>query len=439
MLDFSMSPMPRRSKPADTSREFAAVGGRATLLRELAALIAERRRAAVLALALPADAAPPVRNEILGRIRCFIRQDDLLCVLDATSLVIVLRDVNDRSGAIGAAQRLFQRSSLLQILGASRGGAMAAFGIVMLPSDIPQASSVLLRAQQAARYALRTRARWVCWSDGPEDLDSRLLSREDTLVTDVMQGIDRGEFELFYQPQLEMDTGRVRGLEALLRWHRKGDLVMPNDFVPEVEAAGLSTLLGSWVLRRACEQLARWRDEGVFCSQVAVNLSAVQLKGDLPEMVRDVLSEYDVEPGRLEIELTESAEISDPDEAATITRRVNEMGVGFSLDDFGSGYSNFLRLRSAPFAAVKLDRQFVAGMLDNAYDKEMLRTVIQFCRNVDIQTIAEGVETTQQLEALRKLGCDAWQGFLCSPPMGSEAAAQFLRRAGSKQGSPALL
>ena len=257
-----MSPMPRRSKPADTSREFAAVGGRATLLRELAALIAERRRAAVLALALPADAAPPVRNEILGRIRCFIRQDDLLCVLDATSLVIVLRDVNDRSGAIGAAQRLFQRSSLLQILGASRGGAMAAFGIVMLPSDIPQASSVLLRAQQAARYALRTRARWVCWSDGPEDLDSRLLSREDTLVTDVMQGIDRGEFELFYQPQLEMDTGRVRGLEALLRWHRKGDLVMPNDFVPEVEAAGLSTLLGSWVLRRACEQLARWRDEG---------------------------------------------------------------------------------------------------------------------------------------------------------------------------------
>jgi len=409
------------------------------LLRELAVLIGERRRAAVMALALPTDAASYQRDEILGKIRRFIRQDDLLCMLEDNSLIIVLRDVNGKSGAIGAAQRLFQRSSLLQILGASQGASLAAFGIVMLPSVLPQPSNVLLRAQQAARYALRTRARWVCWNDGPEDLGAGLMTREDTLVGEVMQGLDRGEFELFYQPQLEMRTGRVRGLEALVRWHRKGTLVMPNDFVPEVEAAGLSCALGSWVLRRACQQLAHWRDEGVFCAQMAVNLSAAQLQGDLVDNVGRVLDEYGVEPGRLEIELTESAEIPHPEEAAVITRRLSEMGVGFSLDDFGSGYSNFLRLRSAPFAAVKLDRQFVAGMLDNTYDKEMLRTVIQFCRTVDIQTIAEGVETPEQLEALRQLGCDAWQGFLCSPPMGSEAAAKFLRHAGSRQGATVTL
>jgi len=404
------------------------------LLRELGVLIGERRRAAVMALALPSDAAPSQRDEILEKIRRFIRQDDLLCMLDDASLIIVLRDVNDKSGAIGAAQRLFQRSSLLQILGASQGSSLAAFGIVMLPSSLPQPSNVLLRAQQAARYALRTRARWVCWNDGPEDLDGRLMSREDSLVTEVLQGLDRDEFELFYQPQLEMRSGRVRGLEALVRWHRKGTLVMPNDFVPEVEAAGLSSALGMWVLRRACQQLAQWRDEGVSCAQVAVNLSAAQLQGDLAESVGKILEEYGVEPGRLEIELTESAEIPDPEEAGTITRRLGEAGVGFSLDDFGSGYSNFLRLRSAQFAAVKLDRQFVAGMLDNTYDKEMLRTVIQFCRSVDIQTIAEGVETPQQLEALRQLGCDAWQGFLCSPPMDSDAVTAFLRLAGARQG-----
>ncbi len=404
------------------------------LLRELGVLIGERRRAAVMALALPSDAAPSQRDEILEKIRRFIRQDDLLCMLDDASLIIVLRDVNDKSGAIGAAQRLFQRSSLLQILGASQGSSLAAFGIVMLPSSLPQPSNVLLRAQQAARYALRTRARWVCWNDGPEDLDGRLMSREDSLVTEVLQGLDRDEFELFYQSQLEMRSGRVRGLEALVRWHRKGTLVMPNDFVPEVEAAGLSSALGMWVLRRACQQLAQWRDEGVSCAQVAVNLSAAQLQGDLAESVGKILEEYGVEPGRLEIELTESAEIPDPEEAGTITRRLGEAGVGFSLDDFGSGYSNFLRLRSAQFAAVKLDRQFVAGMLDNTYDKEMLRTVIQFCRSVDIQTIAEGVETPQQLEALRQLGCDAWQGFLCSPPMDSDAVTAFLRLAGARQG-----
>lgn len=429
-----MSPMPRRSKPAEAVRQFANVSERAMLLRELGVLIGERRRAAVMALALPSDAAPHQRDEILGKIRRFIRADDLLCMLDDTSLIIVLRDVNDKSGAIGAAQRLFQRSSLLQILGASQGSSLAAFGIVMLPSDLPQPSNVLLRAQQAARYALRTRARWVCWNDGPEDLDGRLMSREDTLVTEVMQGLDRGEFELFYQPQLEMRTGRVRGVEALVRWHRKGTMVMPNDFVPEVEAAGLSSALGMWVLRRACQQLAEWREEGVFCAQVAVNLSAAQLQGDLAASVGQILEEYGIEPGRLEIELTESAEIPDPEEAGAITRRLGEMGVGFSLDDFGSGYSNFLRLRSAQFAAVKLDRQFVAGMLDNTYDKEMLRTVIQFCRSVDIQTIAEGVETPQQLEALRHLGCDAWQGFLCSPPMGADAVTDFLRHADARQG-----
>jgi len=429
-----MSPMPRRSKPAEAVRQFANVSERAMLLRELGVLIGERRRAAVMALALPSDAAPHQRDEILSKIRRFIRADDLLCMLDDASLIVVLRDVNDKSGAIGAAQRLFQRSSLLQILGASQGSSLAAFGIVMLPSDLPQPSNVLLRAQQAARYALRTRARWVCWNDGPEDLDGVLMSREDTLVTEVMQGLDRGEFELFYQPQLEMRTGRVRGLEALVRWHRKGTLVMPNDFVPEVEAAGLSSALGMWVLKRACQQLAQWREESVFCAQLAVNLSAAQLQGDLAESVGRILEEYGIEPGRLEIELTESAEIPDPEEAGTITRRLGEMGVGFSLDDFGSGYSNFLRLRSAQFAAVKLDRQFVAGMLDNTYDKEMLRTVIQFCRSVDIQTIAEGVETPQQLEALRQLGCDAWQGFLCSPPMGGDAVTDFLRHADARQG-----
>lgn len=430
--------MPRRSKLLETDPQFAPAGERAMLLRELAVLIGERRRAAVMALALPSDAVPCQREEMLGKIRRFIRQDDLLCMLEDTSLIIVLRDVSDKSGAIGAAQRLFQRSSLLQILGVSQG-VSAAFGIVMLPSVLPQPSNVLLRAQQAARYALRTRARWVCWNDGPEDLGAALLTREDTLVAEVMQGLDRGEFELFYQPQLEMRTGRVRGLEALVRWNRKGTLVMPNDFVPEVEAAGLSCALGSWVLRRACQQLAHWRDEGVSCEQLAVNLSAVQLQGDLVDTVGGVLDEYGIEPGRLGIELTESAEIPHPEEAAAITRRLGEMGIGFSLDDFGSGYSNFLRLRSAPFSAVKLDRQFVAGMLDNIYDKEMLRTVIQFCRTVDIQTIAEGVETPQQLEALRQLGCDAWQGFLCAPPMAGVAATKFLRHASSRRGVALVL
>ncbi|VCU72126.1 Oxygen sensor protein DosP [Pigmentiphaga humi] len=410
-----------------TPETLADVGEKALLLRELAVLLAERRRAAVLAMTIPRDTPSAMRDEILSRIRRFIRQDDLICVLDPACLVIVLRDVSDKLGAIGAAQRLCERSSLLEVLGERRGVGEAAFGIVMLPSDMAEAANVLLRAQQAARYALRTRARWVCWSDGPEDLDRGLLMREDSFAAEVASGLKRGEFELYYQPQLEIGSGRLRGFEALVRWHRRGVLVQPADFIPQIESSGLSDMLDNWVLRTACEQLAAWSRQGVHCAQVAVNLSAAQLHGELPATVGRLLRETGVDPRRLEIELTESVEIAHPDEAVEITRQLNEMGVGFSLDDFGSGYSNFLRLRSAQFGAVKLDRCFVSGVLYNDYDREMLRTVIQFCRSVGMETIAEGVETPEQLEALREMGCDAWQGFLCAAPMPVEAATEFLR------------
>ncbi|WP_345247899.1 GGDEF domain-containing phosphodiesterase [Pigmentiphaga soli] len=410
------------------AQQLGAITERRVLLRELSELISTRRRAAVLVMNIPGHSGTPNRDELVRRIRPFIRLDDMMGLMDDGSLVVLLRNIGEKANAIGAAQRLFQRCELLQIIGRSDCEGFVSFGIVMLPSDIEDAGAVLSRARKAARYASRTRARWVCWSDGPEDLDSALLSREDTLATEVIQGLERGEFELFYQPQLEMRDGRLRGLEALIRWRRGDALVLPATFIPSVESAGLSAALGSWVLRRACRQLADWR-QGVVCPRIAVNMSAVQLQGDLVDLVWHILAEYQVRPDQIEIELTESSEVVHPEEAFKITRQLAEMGIGFSLDDFGTGYSSFLRLKSAPFHAVKIERQFVAGMLDDNYDREMLRAVIDFGRKVGIQTIAEGVETPQQLQALRAMGCDAWQGFLCSPPMDVESATRFLQAA----------
>lgn len=396
------------------------------MLRELSVLVSERRRAAVLALHIPQEAVPSTRDEIVRRIRPFVRLDDLMCLLEDGNLVVLLRDIGDKANAIGAAQRLFQRCAILQSIGKPENDSFVSFGIVMLPSDITEPETVVQRAQQAARYASRTHARWVCWSDGPEDFDSLVLSREDTLATEVIQGLDRGEFELYYQPQLEMSTGVLRGMEALIRWQRGDTLVLPGEFIPAVEAAGLSAALGSWVLRQACKQLSDWRAQGVYCPRVAVNLSAAQLQTDLVDIVWHMLAEYQIEPNQLEIELTESAEIAHPEEARVVTNQLAEMGISFSLDDFGTGYSSFVRLKSAPFQAVKIERQFVAGMLTDPYDLEMLRAVIDFGRNVNIQTIAEGVETTEQRDILLSMGCDAWQGYLCSRPMPLEASTRFL-------------
>jgi EAL domain-containing protein (putative c-di-GMP-specific phosphodiesterase class I) len=375
---------------------------------------------------LPGHTAVATREDLLRRIRPFVRLDDLMGLMEDGSLVVLLRDIGEKANAIGAAQRLFQRCELMQMLGRSESDAFVSFGIVMLPSDIEDPNVVLSRARQAARYASRTRARWVCWSDGPEEFDSTVLSREDTLATEVIQGLERGEFELFYQPQLEMLDGRLRGMEALIRWKRGGEIILPGDFIPAVEGAGLSAALGSWVLRRACRQLAEWREQDVACPRIAINMSAAQLQRDLIDIVWHVLAEYQIKPDQLEIELTESSEIQHPEEALQITTQLAEMGIGFSLDDFGTGYSSFLRLKAAPFNAVKIERQFVAGMLTDNYDREILNAMIDFSRKVGIKTIAEGVETTEQLHTLRDMGCDAWQGFLCARPMPVDAATQFL-------------
>ncbi len=418
--------MPNSLHASSVAQQLSAVTEHAFLLRELSALIAGREHAAVLAIAAPQLLESVRLDEIVWRIRPLVRSDDLICLLDDGSLVILLRDVADKANAIGAAQRLFQRCAAVQTAGLAEGGSALSFGIVMLPCDMRQASSVLLQAQQAARYAARTHARWVCWSDGQDATEGAVLSREDDRAVHAIQSLDRGEFELFYQPQLDMKSGALRGLEALARWRRDGQLIMPSIFVPEIEAAGLSSALGAWVLREACRQIAEWREHDVACPRIAINLSASQLRGDLVDVVKGALSQYDVAPNALEIEVTESAEISHPEEALAVSRELAALGVTFSLDDFGSGYSNFLRLRSAPFAAVKLERRFVEGVMHNDYDREMLTTVIDFCRRVGIQTIAEGIESQGQLDLLRAMGCNAWQGYLCSVPMSSAATTQFL-------------
>jgi EAL domain-containing protein (putative c-di-GMP-specific phosphodiesterase class I) len=222
----------------------------------------------------------------------------------------------------------------------------------------------------------------------------------------------------------------VRSAEALIRWrHPVRGLVPPNVFIPVAEETGLILPIGEWVLRQACRQMRAWLDSGMSPVRVAVNLSAKQFHdADLASVVRSALTDAQLEPGYIELELTESALMNDPEQSAMTLQSLSAMGVHISIDDFGTGYSSLSYLRRFPLDKLKIDRSFIRDLMTNADDVCIVRAIISLAHSLRLRVVAEGVETAQQLEFLRELGCDQYQGFYCSPAVPAEAFAALINR-----------
>ncbi len=241
----------------------------------------------------------------------------------------------------------------------------------------------------------------------------------------LQHAMERNELEVHYQPQIGIGSGALLGAEALVRWHspRLG-CVSAATFIPLAEETGLIAAVGSWVLRTACRQGAAWSADGCRGFTIAVNLSARQFADEaLVDAVAGALAETGLNPGRLELEITEGAAMQDPTRAAAVLSRLKELGVGIAIDDFGTGYSSLSYLRRFPIDRLKIDRSFVGGM---SGDAALVRAIVVLGHSLDLQVVAEGVEHPAQLEALARLGCDAYQGFLAAPPMSwEEFTARF--------------
>jgi EAL domain-containing protein (putative c-di-GMP-specific phosphodiesterase class I) len=241
--------------------------------------------------------------------------------------------------------------------------------------------------------------------------------------------LERDEFELHYQPQVDIATGTVVGVEALLRWQPQGGpMVPPADFIPLAEQTGLIVPIGDWVLATACAQQKAWREAGLPPLTISVNLSARQFqRQDLVELVARLIRETGCDPRYLALEITETAVMENPQAAVAIFRQLNEMGVQLAIDDFGTGYSSLSYLKRFPIDSLKIDRSFVHDITHDTDDATIVDSVIALAHSMHLKVVAEGVEDARQLQFLREHGCDQMQGYYVSKPVPASAIEAMMQ------------
>ena len=326
-------------------------------------------------------------------------------------------------------------SEPMEIAGALRQITVSV-GLSLFGGQPMKVEEVLRRAEMAMYQAKSQGRNTHCFFD--PQLQSALQERR-TLEQDMRAGLKAGQFELFYQPQVEM--GRVIGAEALLRWkHPVRSYVPPAQFIPLAEETGFILQLGEWVLEAACRQLARWAQHPRYAQLVlSVNVSPGQfLQPNFVDQVLRALAEHGADASRLKLELTEGMLVTDVDSTIAKMARLKSYGIGFSLDDFGTGYSSLAYLKRLPLDQLKIDRSFVRDVLTDPNDAAIARTIVALAKSLGLHVIAEGVETLAQCRFLEGIRCYAWQGYLMSPPCRRRSERLVTHGVVPGSGAPAL-
>ena len=301
----------------------------------------------------------------------------------------------------------------------------SSIGVSVCPDDARRGDDLLAHAEAALVTSKRHGGGRVLFFD-PSMSDS--MRERLALENDLRRALAAGEFEIHYQPQISTRTGRILSVEALLRWrHPRKGLIAPSSFIPLAEQTGLIVPLDAWVLREACRQAREWQTDAGLNLKVAVNLSAMQFRcPDILDTIVSAVNEAGLEPRSLEIELTESALMLDPEQSASALKLLRSMGVSVAIDDFGTGYSSLSYLRRLPIDKLKIDRSFVRDLPTSPTDESIIRAIVSLAHSVGLQVVAEGVETAEQLERIRALDCDQWQGYYCCVPQPAAELAERL-------------
>jgi len=326
---------------------------------------------------------------------------------------------------LGALAQSFELEGIRLEVGAS-------IGLAVAPRDGRSAAELLRCADVAMYVAKRTLSGYSAYSP---TADGHSLSRL-ALVSEFGEALQRGELVLHYQPKLSLDVDRVLGVEALVRWqHPRHGLLMPGQFLPLVEVSDLVRKLTYWVAEEAAHQLRRWNDAGIHL-EVAINLSARNLVDDfLAPRIHAALEAVGVPSEQLEVEITETAMMVDPDRAIDTLRHIADLGVKLAVDDFGTGFSSFAFVRRMPpLAVLKIDRSFVSRMLDDPADAAVVESMVHLVHGLGVRAVAEGVEDVETLEALRRMGCHEAQGYYIAKPMDADRLAGWIRQRGDGQG-----
>jgi len=312
----------------------------------------------------------------------------------------------------------------------------ASIGIAVSPTDGQDAETLLNHAEMAMYQAKQRGRKTYEFFSG--EMNAHALERL-TLENQLRRAVERNEFVLYYQPKVSIDSGRIIGAEALVRWkHPELGIVSPAKFIPIAEETGLIVEIGQWVLRSACAQVQAWAKLGLPPLSVSVNVSGAQFKQrKVWHAVRGALAHSALPPEQLVLELTESVLMENATDSIEMLNELKEMGLKLAVDDFGTGYSSLTYLKRFPLDQLKVDRSFVSGLPEERDSLAIVGAIIALARELNLKVVAEGVETKEQLHFLRSRACDEYQGYLCSRPAPPEAFAILIRRQ-STQRSPAL-
>lgn len=360
------------------------------------------------------------------RLKRWAREQDTVARLGGDEFLIVLTRIRDVADAAVAAERLMAAMTNEFIVQGNPLSISCSLGISIFP-DHGESGEILIKNADAAMYSAKEKGR-NNFRFFTEKMNAEVEERL-TLENSLRLALERNELFLVYQPQMDMATGNIIGLEALLRWqHPELGLVPPDRFIRIAENSGLIMPIGEWVLRTACSQTRKWQDEGHAAVSVAVNVSAVQFRQeDFCNLIRRVLQETGLAPQYLELELTESLLLANADVTFSVLQELKAMGLTLAIDDFGTGYSSFSYLRQFRVSKLKVDRSFVRDVAVNPDDAAITSGIISMAKSLNLKVIAEGVETEAQMSFLRAHQCDEIQGYYFSKPLTVDKVADKLR------------
>jgi diguanylate cyclase (GGDEF)-like protein/PAS domain S-box-containing protein len=363
--------------------------------------------------------------EMSRRLRDCVREDDTVARLGGDEFTIVLAELRHPEDAAGVAEKIIRAVQEPMTISGTTLETSASIGIALYPEDgsdpetlLRNADSAMYRAKESGRNTYQ-----LCTEDMKRRAQERL-----SLESRLRKAIHGGQLTLHYQPQINLASGKVIGIEALVRWNDpERGLIHPSAFIPLAEETRLILPLGDWVLHTACRQMREWRDRGLDIPHVSVNLSARQFQhAEIVERVRAVLSETGLEPGALDLEITETTAMQNAETTVEVLHALRALGVSVSIDDFGTGYSSLNYLKRFPITCVKIDRVFVRDLATSDGDAAIVSAVIGIARSLRIRVTAEGVENAEQLAFLRRRKCDAGQGYLFSRPVAAESVPSIV-------------
>lgn len=348
--------------------------------------------------------------------------------LGGDEFTVILPNLKRSEDAASIAQRIAEQLGQPLTLSGHEIVITPSIGIAICPDDGADVDTLIKNADMAMYYAKRIGPNMFKYFQ--ESMNETALKRL-TIENHLRQASDQGEFSLHYQPQIDLSTGKVKGMEALLRWNNweLGE-VPPVDFIPIAEENGMIVEIGKWVFLAACKQFKSWIEQGINLQRISINVSVKQfIHPDFAKSLGKMLEDVALEPHFVELEITESLLVNDTTEIIAILKSLKDLGVKTAIDDFGTGYSSLSRLKEMPIDCLKIDKSFIQGIHGGTRDRSIVSAIIAMAKGMGLNVIAEGVETKGQADFLKEQSCEEAQGYLLGRPMDVSAAKAFLRKA----------